>query len=270
MLWPFSNLYLGSTTGPRSPLFALIIGINEYSSPNIRNLKGAVPDALAVKKYLESNLGVPSSQIRLLCNAQATRKAIIQEFMGLAADPRIHHGDPVLVFYAGHGGEVVAPKEWGASDPRIQLLIPHDFCNAIDGPMVHGIPIHRTLDALLFRVAERCGDNIVCGSRHYASTRMMDFTYRRSSLIAVTVAMVPLLLQTQPVSRESLIYQMVCQCPQAWTERFGTIPTVKHLQSPLNLVYCTTPGGRTFVFPHVGRMNMRMKSKEGGSLLQNC
>ena len=166
MLWPFSNLYLGSRTGPRSPLFALIIGINEYSSPNIRNLKGAVPDALAVKAYLEDNLGAPSSQIHLLRNADATRKAIIQKFIGLATDPRIHDGDPILVFYAGHGGEVIAPKEWEASDPRIQLLIPHDFGNVVDGSMVHGIPIHRTLDALLFRVAERCGDNIVCGSRH--------------------------------------------------------------------------------------------------------
>jgi len=96
---------------------------------------------------------------------------------------------------------------------------------------------------------------------------MMDFTYRRSSLIVVTLATVPLLLQTQTASREALIYQMVCQCPQAWTERFGTKPTVKHQQSPTTLVYCTTPGGRTFVFPHVGRMNMRTRSKEGGSLL---
>jgi hypothetical protein len=165
MLWPFPNFYLGSRTGPRSPLFALIIGINEYWSPNIRNLKGAVPDALAVKRYLENNLAVPPSQIHLLCNAEATREAIIQAFISLATDPRIHYGDPVLVFYAGHGGEVVAPKEWEASDPRIQLLIPHDFCDVVDGPMVHGIPIHRTLDALLFRIAERCGDNIVCGSR---------------------------------------------------------------------------------------------------------
>jgi Caspase domain len=124
-------------------------------------LKGAVDDALAVKQYLEDRLGVPESQIRLLRDAEATRAAIIQEFNDLAADQRIHRGDPILVYYAGHGGEADAPKDWAARNGKIQMLIPHDFRIEVDGQKTFGIPIRRTIGALLSRVAEKQGDNIV-------------------------------------------------------------------------------------------------------------
>jgi Caspase domain len=152
----------GSSKGRGSPVFALIIGINEYASPDIYKLKGAVHDALAVKTYLEDDLGVPASQIRLLCNAEATRAAIIHEFNNLVADQRIHRGDPILIYYAGHGGEVDAPKDWAVGDHKIHMLIPHDSRTLVDGRVVHGIPTHRTIGTLLSRAAENWGDNIVC------------------------------------------------------------------------------------------------------------
>ena len=141
--------------------YALIIGINEYASPSVSNLSGAVPDALAIKNYLEQRLRVPKSQIRLLRNAEATRGAIIQEFNNLVADPRIRRGDPILIFYAGHGGEVKAPVGWESGDGKIQMLIPHDFRTTVGGLEVKGIP-DRTIGTLLSRVAEKWDDNIVC------------------------------------------------------------------------------------------------------------
>ena len=143
------------------PFYAIIIGINEYASPLVKNLKGAVRDALSVKQYLEEDLGVPESQIRLLHNAEATRAAIIQEFKNLMADRHIHRGDPILIFYAGYGGEADAPKGWEAGDAKIQMLIPHDFRTTVDGREVYGIP-DRTIGALLSRVAQKWDDNIVC------------------------------------------------------------------------------------------------------------
>jgi Caspase domain len=148
-----------STKSP--PFFALIIGINEYTSPKVCNLEGAVPDALAVKTYLENDLGVPASQIRLLLNAEATRSAIIQEFYNLIADQRIHRGDPILIYYAGYGGEVDAPKGWESHDAKIQMVIPHDFRTIVDGRTTCGIP-DRTIGTLLSRVAGKWDDNIVC------------------------------------------------------------------------------------------------------------
>ena len=106
-------------------------------------------------------MGIPESQIRLLRNAEATRGAIIQELKNLVADQRIHRGDPILIFYAGHGGEVEAPVGWESGDGKIQMLIPHDFRTTVDGQEIKGIP-DRTIGALLSRVAEKWGDNIVC------------------------------------------------------------------------------------------------------------
>jgi Caspase domain len=137
------------------------MGINVYTSPKIDNLQGAVKDALNVKDYLEKYLGVPTSQIRLLLDAEATRSAIIGAFNDLIADQRIHRGSPILIYYAGHGGEADAPKNWEAGDAKIQMLIPHDFHADINGQVIYGIP-DRTIGTLLSRVAEKWGDNIVC------------------------------------------------------------------------------------------------------------
>ena len=123
-------------------------------------MEGAVADVLAFKQYLEEDLGVQPSRIRLLLDADATRSAIIQEFTNLTTDRRINHGDPIFIFYAGHGGEVDKPKGWKAGDPKVQMLIPHDYRPDINGRGVYGIP-DRTIGSLLSRVAEKCGDNIV-------------------------------------------------------------------------------------------------------------
>jgi hypothetical protein len=154
-------------------LFALIIGINEYASRSVFNLEGAVPDALAVKTYLEQYLGVPGSHIRLLCNGDATRRAIIQGFGDFTVDQRIQRGDPILIFYAGYGGEVDPPKGWKAGNAKVQMLIPHDFDSDIDGQVIYGIP-HRTISTLLSRVAEKCGDNIVRLPQLYNNIFVVD------------------------------------------------------------------------------------------------
>jgi hypothetical protein len=126
----------------------------------VTTLKGAVPDANAVQEYLENHLGVPSSHILNLRDAEATRSAIIQALLDLKNDTRIQTGDPILIFYAGHGGETDAPTAWGTGGSKIQMLIPHDFLTVVDGSEVYGIP-DRTIGALLDRLAKFKGDNIV-------------------------------------------------------------------------------------------------------------
>ena len=149
----------GASTKPPQ-LFALIIGINEYASPTICDLKGAVPDALAVKKYLEEDLGVPASQIRILCDGEATRAAVIQAFSNLVVDHRIHRGDPIFIYYAGYGSNANAPKGWASDGTKIHMLVPHDLRTSVDGQGTYGIP-DRTINTILSHVAEKWGDNIV-------------------------------------------------------------------------------------------------------------
>lgn len=105
-------------------------------------------------------LNVPNSHIRNLRDEKATRAAILQAFHDLQNDCRIEKGDPILIFYAGHGGETEAPMSWEAGASKIQMLIPHDFGTKINDRNVYGIP-DRTVAALLDSLSKKKGDNIV-------------------------------------------------------------------------------------------------------------
>jgi hypothetical protein len=141
------------------PIFALVIGINKYKSFKVAWLKGAVPDANAIQYYLENELGVPSSHIRNLRDDEATRAVIIQAFLDFQRDPRIHFGDAILIYYAGHGGESDGPPNWETGGSKVQMLIPHDFGTTVNGEDIYGIP-DRTIGAMLDRIAREKGDNI--------------------------------------------------------------------------------------------------------------
>ncbi|KDR74101.1 hypothetical protein GALMADRAFT_602515 [Galerina marginata CBS 339.88] len=149
-----------ATQRPLLNLFVLIIAIDCYESGQIPNLRFAVSDGLLFRDYLRHNLKVPEAQIHLLLNKSASRSGIIDGFLKLKADERIRHGDPILIYYAGHGSEMLAPPEWEAGSPggNIQLIVPQDFC--LTRPkQISGIP-DRTISALLEKISEVKGDNI--------------------------------------------------------------------------------------------------------------
>ena len=85
-----------------------------YKSNNIRSLHGAVPDARAFAAYLKNRLGIPQDHVMILENESAMRAAVLKKLCSLANDPRIQHGDPIVIFYASHGSEVAAPPGWEA------------------------------------------------------------------------------------------------------------------------------------------------------------
>ena len=119
-------------------------------------------DSRAVISYLEGQLHVPKDHITILENEAATRVAILEKLRHLANDPRIQHGDPIFIYYAGHGSEAVAPSGWEAGGPNanIQLTLPYDvYCGSGD-EVVAPIP-DRTLGALLGAISQEKGDNIV-------------------------------------------------------------------------------------------------------------
>ena len=111
---------------------------------------------------MQKDLGVPSSQIRVLRDSEATRAAIIDGIEAFSFNDEIDEGDPILIYYAGHGGWAETPKGWEVgSTGRIELLIPYDHSSPLeDANPKHGIP-DRTLGALLSHLAGKKGDNIV-------------------------------------------------------------------------------------------------------------
>ncbi|KAF5326404.1 hypothetical protein D9611_000943 [Ephemerocybe angulata] len=143
-------------------LHALIIGIDDYSlsATGFKPLKAAVSDADRFRDWLVNELNVSPSSIRNLRNKAATRKAIVSEFQSLATKAAIKEGDPIVIYYAGHGSEAPAPKEWHWDSPKIQMIVPWDYKHP-DGAnrTVQGIP-DRTLGFLLTNISKNKGDNI--------------------------------------------------------------------------------------------------------------
>ena len=119
-----------------------------------------------------NDLLVPINNIRRLRNEQATRDKILQAFDGIKTHPGIGYGDPILIFFAGHGGETDGPQGW---DSKIQFLIPYDCETSSGGVTVHGIPdflFGRYLDD----ISKVKGNNIVstrleCSKRLHISPK---------------------------------------------------------------------------------------------------
>ncbi|KJA25069.1 hypothetical protein HYPSUDRAFT_214125 [Hypholoma sublateritium FD-334 SS-4] len=149
------------------PLFAVIIGIDDYDSKhlgpayNLQPLKGAVADAQSFKRWLEEWRGVPSDHIMLLTNKAATCSAIIDALTKLKTDTRIRPGDPIFIYYAGHGTEIKGPESWecGRADKMIQAIVPYDCDTLRSGNRVAPIS-DRTFGALIGNIAEKKGNNI--------------------------------------------------------------------------------------------------------------
>ncbi|KDR80085.1 hypothetical protein GALMADRAFT_92295, partial [Galerina marginata CBS 339.88] len=177
---------------PTSNLFALLVGINTYESSDFLDLRSAVQDAFRYKEYLTDRLRVPESQIQVLTNEEASRAAILRGFISLKEDPQIQEGDPIFIFYAGHGAELESPPGWESGRPNnmIQMLVPQDFCSDI-GKVIPGIP-DRTVGALLEDIAEKKGNNITvvldcCHSASGTRGRSGKFSVRGSEILRPSI-----------------------------------------------------------------------------------
>jgi len=80
---------------------ALLIGINEYASPKVNNLNGAVNDVTMMRRILVTRLGFDEANIRVLTNEEATRKDILKAIDTLVAEAG--EEDVVYFHYSGHG-----------------------------------------------------------------------------------------------------------------------------------------------------------------------
>ncbi|VDC06740.1 unnamed protein product [Peniophora sp. CBMAI 1063] len=140
------------------PLRALVIGIDEYACVDIPNLAGAVSDADAIDDYLRNELCVPKEHIVNLRNEQATRDAVIREIKALSTREGIRRGDPILIYFAGHGTTAPAPAGWHVGKQSVSLIAPHDTDTKLEdaGMSKFAIP-DRTIGALLHLLAEQLG-----------------------------------------------------------------------------------------------------------------
>ncbi|KAJ7841777.1 hypothetical protein B0H13DRAFT_2365566 [Mycena leptocephala] len=109
---------------PRCPVFALIIGIDEYQSNAIPDLRGCVNDAQTIKTYLTNRFHIPETQIAFLANQDATRGCILTKFQThLISNAFIEKDDAIIIYYAGHGSRATAPDSWPSTDGKIETLV---------------------------------------------------------------------------------------------------------------------------------------------------
>lgn len=138
------------------PLWALLVGIDNYRHPTLMTLRGAVNDVEAMQLFLVSHHGVdPQRQICILRNEEATRAAILQAFQEfLIENEQIAHGDQILFYFSGHGSRM--PDQSGAEpDGYNETIVAHD--SRLEG--IFDIP-DKTLAALLEQLAGLKGHNI--------------------------------------------------------------------------------------------------------------
>ncbi|KAI0036962.1 caspase domain-containing protein [Vararia minispora EC-137] len=144
-----------------SHVFALIIGIDQYKSSHVWNLSSCADDAENMKRWLMDDLHVPRSNIRLLVDDKASKRAIEDAFMNhLVSNPAIESGDAIIVYFAGHGSSVAAPDDWCNGHPRrADILCTYDHCTRTGDRRVSGIT-DWSMHAMLAELAEAKGDNI--------------------------------------------------------------------------------------------------------------
>jgi hypothetical protein len=143
-------------------MFGLIIGIDQYESDKIRNLRGCKGDAHDMVDFLSDKYHIRSSHFLYLADERATRSAIINAFQHhLIENDNIEYGDAIVIFHAGHGGRAAAPKGWIADDHNVETLCPYDERTVgHDGKEIFGIP-DRTIGGLLRMLSRTKGNNIV-------------------------------------------------------------------------------------------------------------
>ncbi|PBK90842.1 hypothetical protein ARMGADRAFT_882477, partial [Armillaria gallica] len=93
-------------------IWAVLIGIDAYPTYPLR---GCVANAIAIKQYLVEDLLVSKERIQILLGPTShgdmstdtssvpSRANILSALLSLITNPNIEHGDPIIIFFAGHG-----------------------------------------------------------------------------------------------------------------------------------------------------------------------
>lgn len=98
-------------------IYALVIAIDEYPIPHHR-LNGCVNDAQSLVAYLEGNYACEELDIKTVFNKEATKANIIAAFQHFGKATK---DDTCLLYYSGHGSQVIAPQEFRHTDPDGKL-----------------------------------------------------------------------------------------------------------------------------------------------------
>jgi len=121
------SLLLFSITAIPAPAktLAIVIGVSEYESEELDDLKYSADDAAAIRDALVGYCGVAPENMWFLVDAQATRSAIMRAFFEVTR--RAKQTDTVIIYIAGHGGSIPDRGDEGDElDHSDEVFLPYD------------------------------------------------------------------------------------------------------------------------------------------------
>ena len=138
-------------------IWAVVIGIDTY--PNIPQLKYGVSDARAFYSFLVKNNRIPSENVTLLVNEQATL-ANLRTLLGTKLKRNAGRDDMVIIYFAGHGAterDIMSPD----GDGLEKYILPYDanpkdlYASALPMREISHI-LHRIQSERLVFIADAC------------------------------------------------------------------------------------------------------------------
>ncbi|PBK82928.1 hypothetical protein ARMGADRAFT_876482, partial [Armillaria gallica] len=107
-----------------SRVWALLIGINVYSSSDFSPLRGCMNDVQRMVEFLVHDLGMSEGHIKCRIDVDSPIcEHIINTLLSLTTKPEIQYGDNIIIYFAGHGSSY----KWGTSwEGCIEALCPMD------------------------------------------------------------------------------------------------------------------------------------------------
>ncbi|KAK0184360.1 hypothetical protein F5146DRAFT_1228749 [Armillaria mellea] len=90
------------------------------------------PSEYSMGSRAPGDLGVPPEHVHCLFNKQATRAEILRALSNFYTDARIHRGDIIIIYFAGHGASYLCSKhhenEFGERVQPLYSAIPPQCC----------------------------------------------------------------------------------------------------------------------------------------------
>jgi len=105
--------------------YALLVGINKYTSMQGADLNGCVNDVNDMYYRLTKHYGFPEDNIRVLCDARATQQNILERLEWLVSSAK--PGDQLVFHYSGHGSSIRCRVDDKLEDEECQILCPTDM-----------------------------------------------------------------------------------------------------------------------------------------------
>ncbi len=104
--------------------WAVVIGIKNYASPVLSNLRYSDTDAQSMYDYLINKAGFKKDHVLLLLNEHATLEEV-RAALGIFLAEKARKDDLVFIYYSGHGAPEVSPNS-NEADGLTKYIVTYD------------------------------------------------------------------------------------------------------------------------------------------------